>query len=339
MASATSTDGHTAISVIMATWNNARRLRITLEALRCAAPEGLRWELVLVANNCTDDTALAARSFHDRLPLVYIEEPRQGLSHARNAGLRSARGRLIVFTDDDITPCRDWTDVYWRAYCERREGYYFGGRLIPQFESGPPPPELMAFASLPITGLDWGNEPRLLREEEKFLGANWSCPAEALRRAGGFDTRLGLDASLGRRRVGEEWDVMDRLRAIGVMPWYLPTAVVTHFVPAHKCRLGYFADNWEAHGHYATLRSAHFTPFLRRRPHLRPVLMERGATLAGAPWRAYWEAARFGLRSMLARTAGSTDHAAYLSWRFAVGAIRGHRERRSEKRKLLAASR
>ena len=72
-----STTGDTAISVIMATWNNARRLRITLEALnRCAAPEGLRWELVLVANNCTDDTAPVAHSFHDRLPFVYLEEPR-----------------------------------------------------------------------------------------------------------------------------------------------------------------------------------------------------------------------------------------------------------------------
>jgi glycosyltransferase involved in cell wall biosynthesis len=338
MASATTTDGHTAISVIIATWNNARRLRVTLEALtRCPAPEGLRWQLLLVANNCTDDTALVGRSFHDRLPLVYLEEPRQGLSHARNAGLRSARGRLIIFTDDDITPCRNWMDVYWRAYCERREGYYFGGRLIPQFETGPPPPELMAFASLPVTGLDCGDEPRLLHEDERFLGANWACAAEPLRRAGGFDTRLGLDASLGRRRVGEEWDVMDRLRAIGVMPWYLPAAVVMHFVPAHKCRLGYLADNWEAHGHYATLRSAHVTPFLRQRPHLRRVVMERGATLAGAPWHAYWEAARFGLRWMLARTVGSTDHAAYLSWRFAIGAIRGHRERRSEKRTLRAA--
>ena len=228
-------------------------------------------------------------------------------------------------------------NVYWQAYRERREGYYFGGRLIPQFESGPPAPELMPFASLPVAGLDWGREPRLLREDERFLGANWACPAEALRAVGPFDPCLGLDASLGKRRVGEEWDVMDRLRAMGVMPWYLPAAVVTHFVPAHKVRLGYFADGWEAHGHYATLRSAHVTPFLRVRPHLRPVVVEQGTTLAGAPWRAYVEAARFGLRWMLARTAGSADYAAYLSWRFALGAIRGHRERRSERRKRLAA--
>jgi hypothetical protein len=59
----------------------------------------------------------------------------------------------------------------------------------------------------------------------------------------------------------------------------------------NKCRLGYISASWEAHGHYATLRSAHVTPFSRQRSHPRPVVMERGATLAGVPWRAYWEVA------------------------------------------------
>jgi GT2 family glycosyltransferase len=331
-------DGRVALSVVMATWNNARRLRVTLEALTaCSVPAGIRWELVLVANNCDDDTAVVARSFGDRLPIVYLEESRQGLSHARNTGVRAARGSLIVFTDDDVTPCPEWMTVYWRAYTERPEGYYFGGRLIPEFEDAPPAPELAPFASLPVTGLDCGREPRVLREDERFLGANWACPGDALRRVGEFDPRLGLDASLGRRRVGEEWDVMDRLRAAGVMPWYLPTSVVGHFVPAHKCRLGYIAEGWEAHGHYSALRSAHVTPFLHRRAHLRPIVMERSATVGGVPWRAFWAAARFGARFMLASAMRSTDHAAYLSWRFALGAIRGHRERRSERLGLRGA--
>lgn len=314
----------------MATWNNARRLRVTLESLAPSrAPAGVRWELVLVSNNCSDDTALVIRSFHGRLPLVHREEYQQGLSRARNTGIRAAEGRLIIFADDDVTPCSDWLNVYWRAYCERPEGYYFGGRLVPHFENGPPSPALMPFASLPITGLDWGHEPRALQEDERFLGANWACTAEDLRRVGGFDTRLGLDASLGRRRVGEEWDMMERLRASGIMPWYLPAAVVTHFVPAHKCRLAYVADGWEAHGHYAALRSAHVTPFLRQRPHLRPLVTAGGPTLAGVPWRTYVAAARFGVRGFLARMGGSIDYATYLSWRFALGAIRGHRERQA----------
>jgi hypothetical protein len=192
-------DGRVALSVVMATWNNARRLRVTLEALTaCSVPAGIRWELVLVANNCDDDTAVVARSFGDRLPIVYLEESRQGLSHARNTGVRAARGSLIVFTDDDVTPCPEWMTVYWRAYTERPEGYYFGGRLIPEFEDAPPAPELAPFASLPVTGLDCGREPRVLREDERFLGANWACPGDALRRVGEFDPRLGLDASLGR---------------------------------------------------------------------------------------------------------------------------------------------
>jgi glycosyltransferase involved in cell wall biosynthesis len=177
--------GPTDISVVMATWNNATRLAITLDELsRCRVPPGVRWELILVDNNCSDETPLAAQRWANHLRLVYRHERRQGLSHARNAGIAAAAGALIVFADDDITPCPRWLETYWRAYRERPVGFFFGGRLVPAFESAPLPPELLPFASLPLTGLDWGREPRALAADERFLGANWACPAAALRRAG-----------------------------------------------------------------------------------------------------------------------------------------------------------
>jgi hypothetical protein len=58
----------------------------------------------------------------------------------------------------------------------------------------------------------------------------------------------------------------------------------------------------------------------------------RSPTIAGVPWRVYRDALRFGLRSMLASARGRRDYAPYLSWRFVLGAIRGHRERRLERR-------
>jgi glycosyltransferase involved in cell wall biosynthesis len=74
------------LSIVLCTWNNARRLAVTLDAIsRCRVPPTLRWELVLVANNCTDATVDVARGFGGRLPLHHLVEPRQGLSHARVA--------------------------------------------------------------------------------------------------------------------------------------------------------------------------------------------------------------------------------------------------------------
>lgn len=320
------------VSVVMCTWNNARRLGVTLEAIgSCRIPSGLEWELVLVNNNCTDDTAAVVRRYFDRLPLVYVDEPRQGLSYARNTGVQCAKGDLVIFTDDDVTPCRDWIATYWAAFRARPHGFYFGGRLTPDYETVPPEPDLYPFASLPVTGLDWGASARLLEPHERFLGANWACPADALRLVGDFDVRLGLDASLGRRRVGEEWDLMERLRARDIRPWYLPDSVVAHFVPAHKCHVAYLAGNWEAQAYCAALSSVTATPFLCRHPRLVRGCTP-GAGVAGVPWRAWYEALLSGLRYLLARAQGGKGYEPYFCWRFYRGVIAGHRERRRQTR-------
>jgi glycosyltransferase involved in cell wall biosynthesis len=318
------------LSIVLCTWNNCRRLAVTLEALsRCTVPPLLEWELVLVENNCNDATPRVASGFAERLPLRRVGEPRQGLSHARNTGMQAARGALIVFADDDITPCPGWIGAYWSAYQERPTGYYFGGPLTCEYESAPPEPALFALAGMPVTGLDWGPTARLLEPHELFLGANWACPAEALCAVGSFDPRLGLDASLGKRRLGEEWDLMKRLRSRGVLPWYLPTAAIAHFVPAHKSRLEYTASNWEGSGVYSASRSVTVTPFLHRQPHLRAYCEDRPPRLRGVPWRAYAGAGSFLLRWLLARMAGKNGYRDYASWRFCRGAIAGFRERRT----------
>jgi glycosyltransferase involved in cell wall biosynthesis len=320
------------VSVILCTWNNSRRLGLTLEAIaRCVIPAAVTWEVVLVNNNCTDDTPAVARAFGERLPLTYVEEPRQGLSRARNAGRRAARGQLVVFTDDDVTPPVDWITLYWAAYRERPCGFCFGGGLVPEYETAAPEPELLRLAAFPISGLDFGPTPRVLDANERLLGANWACPADVLRRVGDFDPRLGLDASLGRRRVGEEWDLMERLWRLGVVAWYLPNATIRHFVPDHKCRLPYLAGNWQAHGEATVLRSiADSSPFIQRWPHLVPACRETGPRVAGVPMRVWAEAGRHAMRWLRARARRQRGYVDYASWRFCLGAITGHRARRRD---------
>ena len=225
----------TNVSVMICTWNNSQRLAVTLGALsRCVIPDGLTWELIVVNNNCTDDTDWTVARFTSMLPIVYVHEPRQGLSNARNAGLGGAHGRLIIFTDDDVKPCPGWLAAYWAAYQAMPRGCYFGGPVESEFESGRPDEELLQIAMPSVKGMDWGPGPRRLIKGEDFAGANWACPTEAVAAAGGFDTSLGLDPSLSYMRGGEETDIMRRLRSAGVVPWYLPEARLSHFVPASK---------------------------------------------------------------------------------------------------------
>src|SRR5262249_6923334 len=48
-----------------------------------------------------DDTRDIARSFAGALDLRYVRRAHQGRAAARNAGVRAARGDLLIFCDDD----------------------------------------------------------------------------------------------------------------------------------------------------------------------------------------------------------------------------------------------
>ncbi|MCC6444207.1 MAG: glycosyltransferase family 2 protein [Armatimonadetes bacterium] len=233
------------ISVILSTWNNSNRLRITLEAIsQCKVPEGILWELVLVNNNCTDETDEVARNFADKLPILYIKEPRQGLSRAKNAGIKAARGKLIIFTDDDVKPCRDWIAIYWSAYQANPEGYFWGGPIESEFGNGNIDEELVRLAPPSVKGLSFGSDMKILSPDEYLVAANWACPAEAIRTAGGFDISTGLNPASGKVIVGEETDLMSRLMQMGLVENYLPEAGIKHFVPEDKCSLGHILSRF-----------------------------------------------------------------------------------------------
>jgi GT2 family glycosyltransferase len=235
------------VSVLISTWNNAKRLRITLSAFcRCVIPPATRWELVLVNNSCTDDTDDVAAAFKDRLPIVYVHEPTPGVSNGRNAGLATASGRLILFTDDDVCPNRDWIETLLNAYRAKSHGFFFGGPVASEFEVAPSDVSILRFAPFSVVGLNYGKNARKLKAREYFIGANWGCPAEVIRQIGGFSPGRGPNPVLGRVRVGSETELMARLRRQGWVPWYVPDAQVTHFVPANKITQEHIVARYEA---------------------------------------------------------------------------------------------
>lgn len=237
------------VSVILCTWNNSARLGVTLRAfLDLEFSEKVSWELVVVNNNSTDATCNIVNQYTESLPIKYVEEPKQGLSHARNAGLANASGDLVVFTDDDIRPCKGWLDTYWKAYRVNTDGYFWGGPIVSEFEEPPKDMELIRLAPCSVRGLDWGPDERFLAEGEFFISANWGCPAKYLATVGGFDPSLGLNPDAGKVLVGEENDLMNRLTALGLKALYLPEASIQHFVPKSKMTLDHIASRVEASG-------------------------------------------------------------------------------------------
>ena len=93
------------VSVITPTFNQARYLDRCIESL--IAQTYANWELVIVDDGSTDDTAAVVRSYPDPR-IAYVYQENRGVKHlARtiNAGVRLTRGELVtMFASDDTWP-------------------------------------------------------------------------------------------------------------------------------------------------------------------------------------------------------------------------------------------
>ncbi len=88
------------LSVIVPAYNCPGVLRQSLEALRASDLPRERWELIVVDDGSTDDTARLASTLADRV-LSTTNGP-CGPGTARNVGASAARGDVVVFIDADV---------------------------------------------------------------------------------------------------------------------------------------------------------------------------------------------------------------------------------------------
>ena len=220
------------VSVVICTCNRSESLIRTLKSLRAMlVPDDLRWELLVIDNNSKDDTKQAVEDFAktSKLGIRYVFEEKQGLSRARNSGVREAKGEIIAFTDDDVI-----VDEYWLANMVRgfkeHDVAAIGGRIFPVLER--PKPKWVTQDLQGCWGiLDYGERPFYLNSKN-IWGANLAIRADMFRKYGGFDTSLGRVP--GKLYAGEETDFVRKLMDGGEKLLYWPTAVVHHFVPKHR---------------------------------------------------------------------------------------------------------
>ena len=226
-------------SIVIATYNRAADLRDTLASLAQLQPDG-PWEVIVVDNNSPDDTRQvvesAAAAFP--VPLTYVFEKKQGRSPALNAGIQTARGDIIVTTDDDVRVPVDWL-TQAAAGLERLQCDYVGGRVFPIW-GGPKPdwiPDRGGKQWAVIALLDYGPEPIEFGSRVP-LGVNMAFRRSAFDRAGLLDPDTGRRAGTLLGQEVREWCI--RARKAGVRGFYIPEMVVRHIIPADRLRKAYF---------------------------------------------------------------------------------------------------
>lgn len=87
-------------TVIVPAYNGASVLPATLEALANSDMARDTWELLVVDDGSTDETAAIAAEWADAI--VRLPGPPHGPAYARNRGAEAAAGEIVVFVDADV---------------------------------------------------------------------------------------------------------------------------------------------------------------------------------------------------------------------------------------------
>jgi GT2 family glycosyltransferase len=197
------------VSVVVATYNGARTLRLCLESLgRLNYPD---YEVIVVDDGSTDAVPHIATQF----PAVrYCRQPHCGLGAARNTGIAAATGQIVAFTDDDCRADPDWL-YYLVSELVRGDFVGVGGpNLLPPDDS------VVAAVVMAAPG---GPAHVMLddRLAEHVPGCNMAFWKWALEEIGGFDPVF--------QKAGDDVDVCWRLQQRGYRIGFSPSAFVWHY--------------------------------------------------------------------------------------------------------------
>ena len=230
------------LSIIISTYNNAISLVRTLESVAKQDYDKTKWECVVVNNNSTDDTAERVTAFieaHPELNIRLVEEPEQGLSHARNRGISESKGQILSFIDDDETINEGFVSAYIDLF--NNHGAFVGsGKLKVCYDSGRPKWMSYYTEKMIANPFDLGGEITTVTSKITPTGGNMAFNRELFNLYGGFDTDLGRrgKALYG----GEENDLFRRVRDLGERVFYTPHAIAYHHIADYKLTSEYF-DN------------------------------------------------------------------------------------------------
>jgi glycosyltransferase involved in cell wall biosynthesis len=242
-----------AATICICTHNGGHRAVRVLEALAKQTAPTEKWEVMVIDNGSTDDTAsvmatMLKQLFPEHGRVVY--EPELGTAIGRRRASIEARGEVICFLDDDNIPDPDFVEQALRLFSERPKMGAVGGRLIAEWEKPASAlANVVAVDMLGVTALG----------DEAFLISHpgWGPAGAGLCIRTGLLRRVLADSSfcaeIGGRRgnsLGSGCDMALSVKVYqaGYDRWYDPALRVRHQLSAHRMEVDYLSRLHEAVG-------------------------------------------------------------------------------------------
>ncbi|MCW5921939.1 MAG: glycosyltransferase family 2 protein [Saprospiraceae bacterium] len=158
------------ISLVVPSYNRAHLLKDAIEStLTQTYPH---WEMLIVDDKSTDNTAEVAQSYATKDPRVkYFLNPEKGVSSARNYGIKMSQGQYIAFLDDDDINLPHRFESQLKAMKKSGNGFLVSGFQSCDRETG---------AVLEVQKLE-------LKASCTGFPSRWMIRKDLLDKVGGFD--------------------------------------------------------------------------------------------------------------------------------------------------------
>lgn len=238
------------ISVIICTYNRDKYIPQALESVYNQTFDKNKFELIVIDNFCTDNTAAIVKQFiaeHPDLNAQYLFEGNKGVSFARNLGLKVAKAPLLVYMDDDAILSPEHLVETLKFFNDYPDAVGFGGKTLPKYEDGIEPPWVNKYLNGFVGRIDHGPVVKKYSGKMKYpAGCNMGYRKAILEQAGGFNNDLTF-------RSDDKY-MYFKVKEITDEVYFLPYAWAYHYVDARRLEFENFKRLFLKTGHEEKVR-------------------------------------------------------------------------------------
>lgn len=217
------------LSLIIPTYNNASVVLRSLETWVNQSFPKEEFEVIVVDNNSTDNTAELVQNFiKDKPNFQYVLETKKGSTNARHAGAKLAQADILLFCDDDGLFNPDCVQSILDVYQMNPDVAAVAGKITVEWDKEAPDwiePYLFMFGQL-----DYGDE-IIFRKDIYLNGGIFSIRKSIFEELGGFNPDLIGDYLVGDGDTG----LVIKLHKANKLIGWTPFAEMKHlqFVEKH----------------------------------------------------------------------------------------------------------
>ncbi len=246
------------ISVLLATFNRAEILRQTLTNFTQLELTHSAVEIVIIDNNSEDNTREIVELFQDRLPLVYLFEPRPGKNCALNKALNEIDlGDVVIFTDDDVKPHKNWFRKINEVSNRWPQIQIFGGKVYMEWPPGSPE-WAKELEKILYAQHDYGEKETLYEDRVTPIGPNFWVRSSLFKEGIRYNESLGPTPDRQKRIMGSETSFLLGLIDKGYQIVYSPEVIVGHYVTPEQIHFKYTRERAASLGRWKALSAKKF---------------------------------------------------------------------------------